>query len=87
MMMPIAKPSTNPDITAFERKLETHPMRAMPSSRYTTPVVMASAAVMATASSVPIASEPTMGRIAAPDTAATAALGPCTSWREVPKSA
>ena len=48
---------------------------------------MVNAAVMATASSVPIASEPTMGRIAAPDTAATAALGPGAPLRVVPKSA
>ena len=32
MMIPIEKPRTKPDITALERKVETHPMRSRPSA-------------------------------------------------------
>jgi hypothetical protein len=33
MMMPIAKPRMNPDMTALERKVEIQPMRSRPSAR------------------------------------------------------
>ena len=87
MMMPIENPRTNPLITARDRKLEIHPAFAIPSARYTTPVVIASAAVIGTASSVPIAAMPTSGATTAAETAATLPLGPCTTCFEVPKIA
>ena len=62
-------------------------MRAMPSARYTTPVARAKAAANFAASSVPKAAVPTRGVMTAATTAATAALGPCTMCRDVPKSA
>jgi hypothetical protein len=50
-------------------------------------VVIASAAVIATASSVPSASAPTSGVMTAAETAATLPLGPCTTCFDVPKTA
>ncbi len=76
MMIPIEKPSTNPPITALDRKFDTQPMRAAPSATYTSPVASANAAANLAASSVPNAAEPTMGVMTAAATAATAALGP-----------
>jgi hypothetical protein len=44
-MIPIEKPRMKPAITAFDRNVDTHPMRRSPSAPYRTPVASAKAAV------------------------------------------
>lgn len=84
MMIVNARPTMNPFITGSEMKLARKPSRNRPAIRAASPVVIASPAVSATNLLLPVgANDATV----AADSAAVAAIGPVTSWRELPSAA
>jgi len=74
----------NPFITGSEMKLARKPRRRSPATRAAIPMVSAIAIVSWTNLSV---FWPARSPTAAAESAAVAAIGPTTSWRELPKAA
>ena len=84
MMIVSASPTMKPLITGSEMKLARNPKRNSPASSAASPVVIASAAVIAAKRSLPIG---TSAATVAADSAAVADIGPTISWRELPSAA
>ena len=82
-MIVSASPTMKPFSTGSEMKFARKPSRSRPASSAARPVAIASAAVIAAKRSLP---RGTLGDVAA-DSAAVAAIGPVTSWRELPNAA
>jgi hypothetical protein len=79
-----ARPMMNPFITGSEMKLARKPRRSSPATSAAIPTVSAIVIVSWTKRS---SSWPARSPTAAADSAAVAAIGPTTRWRELPKAA
>ncbi len=84
MMIVSASPTMKPLITGSEMKLARKPSRSSPAISAASPVVIASAAVIAANLPSPTG---TIEATVAADSAAVADIGPATRWRELPSAA